>query len=236
MTDAPKTDLDPAAGSAGATNRPAASRSKARAKPRAAAAPPDPIQPDPAAVFDPLPSRPIRGDSRHLRVVTATGGQDTPKAKPKRSNGQVKGGASILTGLTDKQESFCVLVASGKNQSEAYRLAYDAEKMLPASIWREASVLLSNPKVAGRLAALNLEKESQRRMMAVSRAERVLQRLETLADSAQTESVRVRANELLGKTAGLFTDQIEVTSDNERSVDQIQAAITERLRRLGLAG
>jgi phage terminase small subunit len=142
----------------------------------------------------------------------------------------------MLTGLTDKQEAFAVLVASGKNQSEAYRLAYDAEKMLPASVWTEASLLLSNPKVASRLMVLNQEKENQRRMMAVSRAERVLQRLETLADSATTESVKVRANELLGKTAGLFTDQIEVTTDTDRSVDQIQAAISDRLKRLGIAG
>jgi phage terminase small subunit len=229
MTD--KTDLDPAAGSAGATNRPAASRSKA--KPRAAAAPPDSIQPDPAA------SRPTRGASRHLRVVTDTEGQNTGQPKPKRTQGkvgQVKGGASRLTGLTDKQEAFAQAVAAGKNQSEAYRMAYDADRMAPATIWGEACRLLSHPQVAARLMVLNQEKESQRRMMAVSRAERVLQRLETLADTAATESVRVRANELLGKTAGPFTDQIEVPRDTERSVDQIQAAITERLRRLGLAG
>lgn len=183
------------------------------------------------------PSRPLRGVSRHLRVVTASEGRDTQtKPKTKRGHGQVKGGASILTGLTDKQEAFAVLVASGKNQSEAYRLAYDAEKMLPASVWTEASLLLSNPKVASRLMVLNQEKEQQRRMMAVSRAERVLQRLETLADGATTESVRVRANELLGKTAGLFTDQVEITTDSDRSVDQIQAAISDRLKRLGIAG
>lgn len=186
---------------------------------------------------DKTPSRPLRGVSRHLRVVTDTEGRDTRQAKPKRGGtGSVKGGASILTGLTDKQEAFAVLVASGKNQSEAYRLAYDAEKMLPASVWTEASLLLSNPKVASRLMVLNQEKENQRRMMAVSRAERVLQRLETLADSATTESVKVRANELLGKTAGLFTDQVEITTDTDRSVDQIQAAISDRLKRLGIAG
>mgnify|MGYP003646024853 CR=1 FL=1 len=180
------------------------------------------------------PSRPSQGVSRHLRVVASTGDDTAPKTK--RGHGQVKGGASRLTGLTDKQEAFAVLVASGKNQSEAYRLAYDADKMLPASVWTEASLLLSNPKVASRLMVLNTEKEQQRRMMAVSRAERVLQRLETLADAATTESVRVRANELLGKTAGLFTDQVEITTDTDRSVDQIQAAISDRLRRLGLAG
>ena len=183
------------------------------------------------------PSRPSQGVSRQLRLVTASEGQDTRQAKPKRSGtGSVKGGANTLTGLTDKQEAFAVLVASGKNQSEAYRLAYDAEKMAPASVWSEACILLSNLKVASRLAVLNQEKEQQRRMMAVSRAERVLQRLETLAESATTESVKVRANELLGKTAGLFTDQVEITDSTARSVDQIQQAISDRLRRLGLAG
>jgi phage terminase small subunit len=191
----------------------------------------DHIDPDKTA------SRPTRGVSRHLRVVTASGDETASQARQKKGGtGKVKGGASMLTGLTDKQEAFAVLVASGKNQSEAYRLAYDAEKMLPASVWTEASLLLSNPKVASRLMVLNQEKENQRRMMAVSRAERVLQRLETLADNATTESVKVRANELLGKTAGLFTDQVEITTDTDRSVDQIQAAITDRLRRLGLAG
>jgi phage gp46-like protein len=142
----------------------------------------------------------------------------------------------MITGLTDKQEAFAQAVASGSNLSDAYRLAYDADRMSPQAIWTEASVLLAIPKVSSRLMVLNQEKESQRRMMAVSRAERVLQRLETLAESATTESVKVRANELLGKTAGLFTDQVEITTDTDRSVDQIQAAISDRLRRLGLAG
>lgn len=180
------------------------------------------------------PSRPLRGVSRHLRVVTASEGSDT-QAKPK-SKSRVRTGPNMITGLTDKQEAFVALVASGKNQSEAYRLAYDAERMAAGTVWTEASLLLSNPKVSSRLMVLNQEKEQQRRMMAVSRAERVLQRLETLADGAATESVRVRANELLGKTAGLFTDQVEITTDSDRSVDQIQAAISDRLKRLGIAG
>ena len=180
------------------------------------------------------PSRPIQGASRQLRLVTASGGTDT-QAKPK-SKSRVRTGPNQITGLTDKQEAFTQAVASGSNLSDAYRLAYDADRMSPQTIWTEASILLATPKVSSRLMVLNSEKEQQRRMMAVSRAERVLQRLETLADSATTESVKVRANELLGKTAGLFTDQVEITDTTDRTVDQIQAAISDRLRRLGLAG
>jgi phage gp46-like protein len=177
--------------------------------------------------------RPTQGASRHLRVVTASTVDETPKAKPKS---RLRTGPNMVTGLTDKQEAFVQSVASGSNLSDAYRQAYDADRMSPQAIWTEASVLLAAPKVSSRLMVLNQEKEQQRRMMAVSRAERVLQRLETLAESAATESVRVRANELLGKTAGLFTDQVEVTTSTDRSVDDIQQAITDRLRRLGLAG
>lgn len=178
-------------------------------------------------------SRPIRGDSRHLRVVTDTTGNDTgsPKAKTR-----VRTAPNMITGLTDKQESFVQAVANGSNLSDAYRLAYDADRMSPQAIWTESSVLLAIPKVSNRLISLNSEKENQRRMMAVGRAERVLQRLESLADGAATESVRVRANELLGKTAGLFTDQVEITDNTERTADQIQQSIADRLKRLGIAG
>jgi hypothetical protein len=44
------------------------------------------------------------------------------------------------------------------------------------------------------------------------------------------------ANELLGKTAGLFTDQVEITDTTDRSVADIQQSITDRLKRLGIAG
>lgn len=178
-------------------------------------------------------SRPIRGDSRHLRVVTDTTGDNTgsPKAKTR-----VRTATNVITGLTDKQEAFVQAVASGSNQSDAYRLAYEADRMADATIWGEACRLLAHPQVSARLLVLNSEKEQQRRMMAVSRAERVLQRLESLADNAVTESVKVRANELLGKTAGLFTDQVEITDNTERTADQIQQSIADRLKRLGLAG
>jgi hypothetical protein len=182
-----------------------------------------------------MPSRPSQGVSRQLRLVTASGDDTGSQAKPKTKT-RVRTAPNVLTGLTDKQEAFAQAVASGSNLSDAYRLAYDASGMSPQAIWTESSVLLSTPKVTSRLMVLNQEKEQQRRMMAVSRAERVLQRLETLADGATTESVRVRANELLGKTAGLFTDQIEVTDTTDRSVADIQQSITDRLRRLGLAG
>jgi phage terminase small subunit len=56
--------------------------------------------------------------------------------------------------LTPKQEAFCQRYLETGNASEAYRLAYDAEKMKPETVNRSAFELLENPKIATRLAEL----------------------------------------------------------------------------------
>lgn len=53
--------------------------------------------------------------------------------------------------LTDKQERFAQAVASGMTQADAYRTAYDAGDMKPETIWKRATELMNNGKVAGRV-------------------------------------------------------------------------------------
>ena len=193
-------------------------------------------------------SRPSRGVSRHLAVVAGTDTAKTPKAKPTNggSVGTSKGasptgtrrksGKNLLLGLTSKQEAFAEAVVSGMSLTAAYKSAYEAQAMSEEAIRVEASRLLTHPNVSLRVKSLNAEKEDQRRMLAVNRAERVLQRLEKLADNATAESVKVRANELLGKTAGLFTEQIEIEDKTDRSTADIERSIADKLARLGLTG
>lgn len=57
--------------------------------------------------------------------------------------------------LSQKQEMFCVNYAKHGNATKAYKEAYKAEKMRPATINREASAMLDNPKITARLAELN---------------------------------------------------------------------------------
>ena len=190
-------------------------------------------------------SRPIRA-KRHLAVVAGTD-TETPKAKPTLGEGgeaskgatptgtRRKSGKNLLLGLTAKQEAFAEAVVSGLSLSASYRQAYDAKGMSDEAVRVEASRLLIHPNVSLRVKSLNVEKEDQRRMLAVNRAERVLQRLEKLADTATTESVKVRANELLGKTAGLFTEQIEIEDKTDRTVQDLEQSIADKLARLGLA-
>lgn len=61
--------------------------------------------------------------------------------------------------LTEKQERFCIyyLDCDG-NASEAYRMAYDASKMQPETIWSNASRMLARNKVATRIAELRSER------------------------------------------------------------------------------
>ena len=56
--------------------------------------------------------------------------------------------------LTPKQESFCLAYLETGNASEAYRRSYNAGGMKPDTINVKASELLSNGKVAVRLAEL----------------------------------------------------------------------------------
>lgn len=176
------------------------------------------------------PSRPIQGASRHLRVVPSTVDDTAPKRQTK-----VRTARSLDTGLTDKMESFCQAVTSGSNLSDAYRASYVADQMDPTSVHSLACRLMSDVKVRARIEALNREIEDNRRMMAVSDAEAALKTLRQMMRAADTDSVKVRAAELLAKASGMFTDKLEVTQ-TDRSVDQIQQAISDRLRRLGMAG
>ena len=136
----------------------------------------------------------------------------------------------VATGLTEKMEAFCQAVMAGASFATAYRQAYRADDMVPNSIWNAASRLAADPKVRGRLEQLAEQKEAERRMLALSRADWVIERItQQVMDPATPPAVKTRALELLGKTIGLFTDRVETKDVTERSADEIEAQIRARL-------
>jgi hypothetical protein len=167
----------------------------------------------------------------HLKLVPGTkreGKPKTGKAKPSKGG---RTAPNALTGLTEKQESFCQNVMSGMNYSDAYREAYDTSGMKAPTIWAQASTLAANHMVAARIEQLAAEKEGERRALRLSRGDRVLAALEVIAEAADTsDAARVRALELIGKSVALWSDRIEVEDTSDRSADDIEAAI---LRKLG---
>ena len=134
------------------------------------------------------------------------------------------------TGLTAKQENFCQAIMAGATFADSYREAYRADGMVPNSIWNAASRLAADPKVRGRLEQLAQQKEAERRMLALSRADWVIEKItQQVIDPATPPAVKTRALELLGKTIGLFTDRVETKDVTERSADEIEAQIRARL-------
>ena len=59
--------------------------------------------------------------------------------------------------LTAKQEAFAQGIADGLGQADAYRTAYDADGMKDSTIYSKASVLMSDGKVAARVAELKAQ-------------------------------------------------------------------------------
>lgn len=58
------------------------------------------------------------------------------------------------TGETPKRERFAQEVARGKSQADAYRIAFNAERMKPDTIHKRASELMADGWVAGRVKEL----------------------------------------------------------------------------------
>lgn len=63
--------------------------------------------------------------------------------------------------LTHLQEMFCHLAVTERNRSDAYRKVYNAANMNPASVNREATRLMRNPKVATRVRELQADLSSR---------------------------------------------------------------------------
>jgi hypothetical protein len=113
--------------------------------------------------------------------------------------------------LTPKQEAACqAFIECGGNQSEAYRRAYDAERMPPEQIWTEASLLFSNPKVAKRVISLQAE-HRERHMVTVDTITQELDEARELARKIEQPASMTGATMGKAKVHGLVTDKQSVT-------------------------
>lgn len=127
--------------------------------------------------------------------------------------------------LTPKQEKFAQCVASGMNQSASYREAYDAENMLPATVWEEACRLTKNPDVAARISELQVPIEEQVGITLKSHIER-LKLLGEKAEKYDKFEAALKAEELTGKVLGYYVNKTELTG---RGGGPIQHTITREI-------
>ena len=135
--------------------------------------------------------------------------------------------------LTGKQMAFCRAMASGTmTQSAAYREAYDADNMASASVRVEASRLLALPSITLMVETLKASIQASIQAQGLSDRDRVLEKLRTWIDDAEpTDSNKLRAAELLGKSVGLFKEVTETVSI-DRDAESVASEIERRLEGL----
>ena len=136
--------------------------------------------------------------------------------------------------LTPKKLHFARCIASGMLQSDAYREAYTVRpSTTAASVHTCASRIATDVEVASRVRHLIGMRERAVAASAVTDRERVLVKLRGWMDEAEpSDSVKVRAAELLGKSANLFQSEITVT---QRKDSEGLAVTDQRKSSEGLA-
>jgi phage terminase small subunit len=114
--------------------------------------------------------------------------------------------------LTAKQEAFCQAIVSGMSQADAYRKAYDAENMKPATVQKRASELMGNGAITGRVDALRapvVEKLQYGLEQAMNEAEDAFR----VSKQKEQGGAMVAAVTLRAKLNGLLIEKREDVTD-----------------------
>lgn len=114
--------------------------------------------------------------------------------------------------LTLKQENFCLAYIETGNASEAYRRAYNTEKMKPESVNRLAKAQLDNVKIASRIAELRAPVIANAQIT-LEQHLTDLKRLRDLAESSEKYGPAITAEMARGKVSGLYVDKVDLKGD-----------------------
>ena len=117
--------------------------------------------------------------------------------------------------LTAKQELFVQKIAEGMNQADAYRSAYDTKRMSDNAIYREASLLLDNPKVTQRLKELRDQLANESIMSAQKRMEWLTSIVNATGESTGD---RLKAIDILNKMSGEYVQKVQADVDTDVTV------------------
>ena len=130
--------------------------------------------------------------------------------------------------LTDKQERFALAIAEGKTQSDAYRLAYNAEKMTNKLIHEKAAEVMRVDKVSTRVNELRGIVVDSMVKKAIVTVEDTLQAYLKIRDTCMAEldltsktgdllgsqmidaNAARAANDSIAKYLGMFTEKVEM--------------------------
>tara|TARA_R110000868_G_scaffold43634_2_gene146577 strand:+ start:1152 stop:1706 length:555 start_codon:yes stop_codon:yes gene_type:complete len=113
-------------------------------------------------------------------------------------------------GLTAKAEKFAQEIArGGKTLSDAYRVAYNAEKVRPSQVNERASRLMASPKIMARVQELQLPVRVATAMTLESHLNDLLA-LRDLATAQGQQAAAITAEIARAKAAGIVSDRLKV--------------------------
>ena len=118
--------------------------------------------------------------------------------------------------LTAKQELFAQKIAEGMSQADAYRSAYNTNRMSDNAIYREASLLYDNPKVAQRLKEI---RDINARPSIMSAQKRKEWLTEVINNPEVDINARLRASDQLNKMEGEYVQKIEAEVKSEININ-----------------
>lgn len=134
--------------------------------------------------------------------------------------------------LTPKQEAFAYAVASGQNQSDAYRAAYSVKPGTKLeSVNVAASKLMADAKVAQRVAELRKPVAKKAQITLESHLEDLI-KLRNMAAKEKQYSAAISAEIARGKASGVHVEQTAQTVTMKTTLDPKKlsdAAIKELL-------
>ena len=114
-----------------------------------------------------------------------------------------------MSKLTAKQEKFCIEYVKTGNASEAYRLAYDAGGMKPASINRKAKELMDNGKIAAMLVTLRAPAIKEAQVTLIDHLSD-LKDLRAKAEKDGKWGPAIAAEIARGKASGLYVEHVKL--------------------------
>ena len=135
-----------------------------------------------------------------------------------------------------KQRQFVDEIIKGKlgSYKEAYAKVYDVTLTkagkIPKWVEVEASKLVANPKITISIQKAIERKEQSAVASSIRTRNYVIDQLYRESKESSSDSSRIRALELLGRSVSLFSDVVE--TKEARTSDEVEADIEERIQAL----
>jgi phage terminase small subunit len=118
--------------------------------------------------------------------------------------------------LTAKQEKFVMNIIDGMSQADAYRSAYDSKKMSDNAIYREASLLMSRPKIAQRVKELRDQMAEEDIMTAKERLRWLSQ---IIKSDEETTADKLKASDQMNKMQGEYVQKFVADVDTTYTIN-----------------